>query len=217
MSPVTRAASNVAFVLALLFFIPFVTQVAALAVGVYAVARKRLPNERVTLAWLSIVLSALVLPCWLVLFSTVTSFVSSARMFTAPPYAQPTPDEDWLVTGDLARQAERVFQAASAYYRDFGKWPDDLGVLVGRTLPRGFTLSPRLTYRPVPPSEDASTTWVLVVSDDLEHDLDGNRLADPRRLVVRLNGVIDLLPSAQVGALLATQPAEKSTGDGDRP
>ena len=215
--PTTRPAANVAFVLALFFFIPFVPQVMAIGVGVYAVARKRLPNETVTLAWLAIALSALVFPCWLLLISTLTSFVSTTRVFTAPPYAQAPLDEGWMVTSDLSDQMERVFDAASAYRRDFGEWPDSADVLVGKNLPRGFRLSPRLTYRPVPPSETGSFTWPLLVSDEVQYDAFGERFETPHRLVLRLNGRVEALPNAQVETLLAEQPSAELIHGPDQP
>ncbi len=218
-APTTRAAANVAFVLALLFFIPFVSQVVAIGVGLYAVARKRIPNERVTLAWLAIVLSALVFPCWLLLISTVTSFVSTARtrIFTAPPYAQAPLDERWMVTSDLSDEMESVFNAASAYRRDFGKWPSSVDILVGKNLPSGFRLSRRLTYRPVPPSETRSFTWVLLVSDELQYYAFGERFETLHRLVLRLNGRVEALPSAQVETLLSGQPLGGAIGESNEP
>lgn len=218
-TPTTRAAANVAFVLALLFFLPFIPQLIAIGVGLYAVARKRLPNERVTLAWLAIVLSALVFPCWLLLISTVTSLVSTARtrIFTAPPYAQAPLDESWMVTSDLSEQMERVFNAASSYRRDFGKWPSSVDILVGKNLPRGFRLSPRLTYRPVPPSETRSFTWVLLVSDEVHYDLSGEQFETAHRLVLRLNGRVEVLPNAQVQTLLAEQRPAESILEPDQP
>lgn len=218
-APTTRAASNAAFVLALLFFIPFIPQVIAIGVGLYAVVRKRLPNEKVTLAWLAIILSILVLPCWYLLISTVTSFVSTTRtrIFSVPPYAQSTADDGWLVASNLTNQMERVFHAASAYRRDFGKWPNSVDTLVGKSLPSGFKLSPRLTYRPVPPSQDRSTIWILLVSDDVQYDLAGDQLPEPHRLVLRLNGRVETLPKTQVENLLAAQPLGKSVAEPDEP
>jgi len=206
--PITRAASNAAFVLSLLFFIPFVPQVLAIGFGLFAVSRKRLPNERVTLAWLAIVLSGLIFPCWIVLITSVTSFLSTLGTFTAPPYAQSVLDGNWTAASKLTEEMERVHAAASAHRRDFAAWPRNLDTLIGSNLPHGFKLSHRLTFRPVPPSQVKSTTWVLLVSDELNHDIEGNQLGQPHRLVLRLNGRVEVLPASQVETLLAEQPLE---------
>jgi len=204
----TRAATNAAFVLSLLFFIPFVPQMLAIGFGLFAVSRKRLPNERVALAWLAIVLSCLIFPCWILLITTVTSFVSTLGTFTAPPYTQSVLDGNWTATSRLTEEMERVHAAASAHRRDFAKWPRSVDTLIGKNLPHGFRLSHKLTFRPVPPSQAKSTTWILLVSDKVRHDIVGNQLGEPHRLVLRLNGRVELLPASQVETLLAAQPLE---------
>ena len=117
-------------------------------------------------------------------------------------------EEAWDETGTLAEQVEQIHHAAAAYYRDFREWPGDISVLVGRSLPHGFKMSATLTYRSVPDSEYESYSWILIVSDVVRHDLDGERLSGPHRLICRLSGKVELLPASQVAALLDTQPVD---------
>ena len=218
---VTRAASIVAFVFGLLFFIPFVTQVLALCTGVYAIARPRRPNERVVLAWIGMAVALVALPGWLYVGKL---FLTAARTatFTMPPPYRPIQEESWEMASALEEQMKRIHRGASAYRRDFGEWPPDVDVLVGRSLPRGFKMPGRLTYRPVPPSEQRSYSWVLIVSDEVRAGPDGELLGRPHRLVCRLGGKVELLPAPEVSALLNSQrtditpaePTKPTTGGG---
>jgi hypothetical protein len=97
----------------------------------------------------------------------------------------------------LAKQMEQVFYAAEAYHRDFDKWPENIETLIGHFLPRGFELSAKLTFRPVPASESNELGWVLVMSEPLQFDLSGGRLHEPRCLALRLSGRIELLDDAE--------------------
>ena len=213
---VTRAASTVAFVSGLLFFIPFVTQVLAICAGVYAIARPRRPNERVILAWIGIVIALVALPGWLYVGNL---FVTAARTatFTMGPSYRPIQQESWEMTSGLVEQMKRIHRGASAYRRDFGKWPPDVDVLVGQSLPRGFKMPRGLTYRPVPPSEQQSYSWVLIVSDEVRAGPDGELLGQPHRLVCRLGGKVELLPAPQVSVLLNTQRTEITPAEPTKP
>jgi hypothetical protein len=208
----------VAFVFGLLFFVPFVTQVVGLSVGSYALLRRREPGERVALAWVGTVLALVALPCWFLIFSALGAAVMSRVTPGGGPAVSPAALDDDLaaaLTGQLANEMERVYHAAAAYYRDFRKWPDDVSVLIGRSLPAGFTLSGQLEYRPVPRSQRRSYTWILIVSDERRYGLDGQRLAIPHRLTLRLSGKRELLPVPQVDSLLAAQPPEGPAGPSD--
>jgi len=106
-----------------------------------------------------------------------------------------------------AEEMEQIHRAAAAYYRDFKRWPDTVDAMSG-SLPPRFALSRQLTYRPVPQFASNSFDWVLIVSEPVQLDRSGNALDMPHRLVLLLNGKVELLPVAEVEAQLGTQPAE---------
>jgi hypothetical protein len=132
-------------------------------------------------------------------------------------------EESWDDTAALVEQMQRLQQAAAAYNRDFRRWPSDPTVLIGRFLPHGFDISSRLTYRPVPDFEQDSYSWILIVSDAVTGNVDGERLITPSRLICRLSGKIELLPAPQAASLLDAQsadfppakPSTAATGDSD--
>jgi predicted nucleic acid-binding Zn-ribbon protein len=113
----------------------------------------------------------------------------------------------------LAGQMEQIFHAARAYHRDFGQWPESVETLIGRFLPQGFELSPGLTFRPVPPSRGTELDWVLIFSEPVAFDLEGNALDQPHRLRLRLNGEIDLIAEQALGSLVLSG----SDDDGSKP
>ena len=112
-------------------------------------------------------------------------------------------------TDRLAEQMERIHIAARAYVRDYGQWPDGVASMIGRSLPRGFTMSSKLTYRSVPEGQASAATWVLIVSEPLEYNRAGQRLDQPHRLIVRLDGRVELLPVDRARTLLASEEARK--------
>jgi hypothetical protein len=177
----------------------------------------------VRLAWIGVIMSLLFLLCWVYIFF---GSWSTTRVWTA---VRPTPlyvgleEGPWDDTAVLVEQMERLYGAAVAYHRDFGQWPADPGVLVGRFLPHGFEMSGSLTYCPVPDSERQSYSWVLIVSDAVGYNVDGERLAVQHRLVCRLTGKVELLPVPEVATLLDAQsvdaipakPDVAASGNGD--
>jgi hypothetical protein len=214
----TRPASIVAFICGLLLCVPFLTQLLAICVGVYAVGRKQ-PGERIILAWVGIILGVATGACWVVLGVSQGFLVVTAGP-PVPPFAATTGNVEDEGVIYWSEQMARVHRAAAAYRRDFREWPTEIADLAGHSLPRGFALSQGLDYRPPPPSLGQSNSWVLVVSDATENDMNLERLGAPHRLVLRLGGKIELLPASDVENLLATQPmeelsepAEPSSGD----
>jgi len=136
-------------------------------------------------------------------------------------------------TGTLAKHMERIHSAARAYRRDYSEWPASIDPLVGVSLPSGYKMPTELAYRPPPalpptssdlrptssgssltssdrlPASDPLLDWVLVVSEAVDYDRDGNRLAEPHRLILRLGGKMELLPADAVNKLLASQEDEQ--------
>ncbi len=121
------------------------------------------------LAWIGLVLSLVALPCWYLIFTSLSAAITP--LMVAPgPYFGPGDDLEQNLTSQLSDQMERFHQAASAYHRDFRKWPSDPNVLTGRYLRAGFALAEQLTYRPVPAAQSRSFAWILLVSDKLHSD-----------------------------------------------
>jgi hypothetical protein len=202
--PHTRAAPVVSFICGLLFCIPFVPQLVGLGVAVFALLRRRRPEERVGLAWAGLVLCLVAVGVWALVVGVARTRMLATGPVVLPPPAPTYTDDVWEAS-ELADQMTRIHQAASAYHRDYNKWPPDIVPLRGRALPAGFRMSPRLTYRPVPPGEAFSMDWVLIVSEPLKFDQDGEPLDQPHRLLLRLNGRIDAHPEAEAQNLLRSQ------------
>lgn len=211
--PTTRPASTAALVLGLLFFVPFVTQIAALIFGLVAVFRPRRENERVAAAWIGMILSCVALVAWMGLVPLGLGSVRSVAVFRqfGPPAPAAYEDESDR-TEQLALEMGQTHAAARTYRRDFGTWPASMAELRTHSLRAGYVLPKELTYRPVPEPNPKMLDWLLLVSTDLRFDQEGKRLGRPHRLVLRLSGVIQLLESELVQAELDTD----STGSAPR-
>jgi hypothetical protein len=188
-----------------MFFIPVVTQIAALVVGIVAVARQRKPKERVTLAWVGIAIAVVALGGWFVIISGLVIPAVRMTVVGVPPAYVLDSEEDWSATGTLADAMKRIHQAASAYRRDYGSWPDEVELLIGKSLPLSFSVPKELTYRAVPAQEQRSYSRILLVSEPVRYDLGGQLLDEPHQLVCRLGGKVELLPVAG----LTVEPAEQ--------
>lgn len=201
----TRAASIIALICGLVFFVPFITQVLAIVFASVAIFRRRLPNERVAVAWVGMALAAVTFVGWFAVFRTVASRAASTAgpWVAAPAWNQPgsTTPEDFK-PGEWSGIMKTTHDAVSDYYRDFRKWPPDLKTLVGRYLRQDFQLPGELIYRPLPDVETDDQSFVLMVSDETLYDLDNKRLDTPQRLILRLSGKIELLPTDEVEKLL---------------
>ena len=201
-----------ALVLSLLFFIPLLTQVAALAVGLVAVCRRRQEHERVTAAWVGIILALGALAAWVFI---VPAAWNRARMFSLGPMVFPGPlaedtGEADLDTSELKAQLERIHRAVAAYRRDLGHWPANVDSLVGHSLPRGFKLSRQLEYRPPREGGETDWDWVLVLSGVVVQDAEGEALTSPRKLILRLDGRIELLTEDEAKTLCAPHDTNSS-------
>ena len=200
-------AAIVAFVFGLLFFIPFVTQIIAVVAGSYALSTRK-TGQRLVLAWIGVVLAALALVGWIAVFRSATTSVRTSFTMSGAPYASPGEPEAWQRTETMTAMVERIQRAATAYHRDFGEWPASLEALAGHGLPQGFRIPEDITYRAVPRTGGNHLDWLLVVSDEVSVDKQGNRLPEPHRLVARLDGGVELLPAKAVLELLDAQPIE---------
>lgn len=207
-----RAASIVCLVCGLLFFVPFVAQAVGLAVGAIAVFRRRAENERIAAAWVGITLCLLALVGWTAGLASLTR-IRKAGIFTMPTPVYDSSDQpEWHKPMDWATELERLHQAASAYRRDFDRWPSSVADLRGHSLPQSYQLPDDLTYHPVPEGEADRFDRLLVVSEGTYYDREAVRLVNPHRMVLRLSGRIEMLPLDQVDALLAGQPSVEPAG-----
>ncbi len=190
------------------FCVPFLTQVFGVCFGLFALLRRRLPDERVGLAWVGLLFSIIAIFGWTIVLTlyAIRTPVTTTTIRTWPPPPPVPVLDDLMETSDLSDQMRRIHGAATAHHRDYRKWPDRVEPLVGRALPHGYTMSSKLTYRPVPASEEFSNTWVLIVSDPVDYSEEGEKLDRPHCLVLRLSGKIELLPERDIQQLLATQP-----------
>jgi hypothetical protein len=214
-----RAASIVCLVCGLVFFVPFVTQAVGMVAGAIAILRRRLTNERVAAAWVGITLCALGLIGWTAAISALRS-MKGTGLFSMPT-AMPAVDNEWSKPGDWKTELETVYRAASAYHRDFNRWPASIDDLGGHSLRKGYPLLKELTFHPVPEAEALNFDRLMIVSDVTQYDQDANDLLRPHRMVLRLGGTIEVLPAEEVARLLAAQtPApshEPPPGDGSPP
>ncbi|UCF34931.1 MAG: hypothetical protein JSV78_06410 [Phycisphaerales bacterium] len=112
----------------------------------------------------------------------------------------------------LAKEMEQVFHATQAYYRDFNKWPESIEALVGHSLPHGFELSDKLTFRAMPISQGNDLDRVLMFSEPLAFNLAGEQLSEPRHLVLRLSGRIELLDDSEAVSLRPSATSDPSAG-----
>ena len=205
-----RAASIVALVCGLLFFIPFVTQGLALIFGAFAVFRKRLPKERVAAAWVGIILAVLTLLGWVYAITNLPAIRTWGPAFGPTWNEAGSVDNAWLQPSEWSDTMERVYRATATYHRDYHEWPASIEDLKGRSLPTGFTLPDELRYRPAPADSQSDPQWILMVSAETLFNLEADELHTRHRVILRLSGKIEVLPTDEVEALLAEQPLEES-------
>lgn len=206
-----RPASIVCLVCGLVFFVPFVTQAVGLVAGGIAVFRRRLTNERVAAAWVGITLCAGGLIGWTAGITALLSLKGAGGFAGARMARMPTSTafggNEWMEPSDWETELERVYDASSAYRKDFGRWPASIDDLRGHSLPQGFELSKKLTYHPVPEDEMHNFKRLLIVSEVTRFDQEATELPVPHRMILRLGGTIELLPAAEVDRLLTEQSA----------
>jgi hypothetical protein len=200
----------IAFVMGLLFFIPFLTQFGGIISWAVAVFRLRLPNERVALAWVGLVMSLVALFAWALgtylLYNAGPGV--AAPGWIPPPAAAPQLIDEMDLTQSWADKMSRVHKAANDFRRDYRRWPSSMDKLIGAYLRSDFALPEGFAYRPVPSSAQTSTDWILLVSTPVRYDMNGVRVKNEHCLILRLSGKIELLPVPEVEALLAVQPVE---------
>ncbi|MHC5112025.1 MAG: hypothetical protein ACYTHJ_19350 [Planctomycetota bacterium] len=189
----SRTASIVALILGLLVFIPVAPQVVAIAIGLFAVVRRRLPGERVSLAWIGLLIASLALAGWLYLFFVVRAARVTTAVTATPTWAPvattPTEYEAMERVGVWVDAMHRVQVAAGRYHRDYKRWPQSLDDLRGKSLPPKFELPEGLTFLRVA-ADETDLSCPLVESDPSNWNEDGEQVSPPVRLIIPLQGDI---------------------------
>jgi hypothetical protein len=204
-------------VCALLFFLPLVTQILAVCFGALALVRMGKSGGRRGLAIVGITLGLLLGAGWGALLSGLGAWQPGgggmATGYIGTGYYG-SPDQD--------RQAERseliksglesISHAVSAYRRDMGRWPEDLGELVptylsqallDRVDPDGAPEPMRLIVlvADVDPRADRPDR-IVAYSVPVTCDHTGKSFGSPRRWVLLLNGQIEIRDAVAVEAEL---------------
>ncbi len=204
-------------ILGMVFFVPVLTQVLAIALGAAALLRRPSAHplrERSTAAWVGLILGVFFLLVWVYLglrLITLSQTVITMPMtpYIAMPYTGTTGgDLDLQVQSQALHGAlDQVSAAVRRYRNDYRRWPrrtEDLASLylpdsVGELLaPKGPKSAPQLWMAPgVDPDADPPDR-IVAYSVQVHYDLEGERLSAPHRWVLRLDGRIELAPADEV-------------------
>ncbi|MHC4064060.1 MAG: DUF4190 domain-containing protein [Planctomycetota bacterium] len=218
--PPQSGSAIAALVCSLIFFIPLVTQALAVGFGVFALVRKSPDGRRPAAAWAGVILGLLVGLGWTVLLINVSKMVTGGGM-AITPYAttQYGGYGSWGTDSQMRRRQkvvsalERIGQATTAYRRDMGRWPERMDLLVPTYLAmkvlddvdpdRAATDKRLVTWlADVDPNRDAPDS-IVAYSVRIKHNDFGERLQQPERCVLRLNGQVEALPASIVEEKLA--------------
>ncbi len=214
----TRAASIVALVCGLLFFIPFAPAAVAIVFGLIAILRRRLPNERLAGAWVGLLLGVTAIASWLVTCNWTRSpaFTATFRGLGYAGTQLPTPAEEAAagLTDDWASRMERAARAANDYRKDFRKWPESIEVMYGTFLSADFKLPAEVHYHQ-PPEGSTPQGWILLSSEPVHYSRVHEKLSSPHRLVIGIDSQVRCLPAGEVQATLEAQ--EKAVSSNSTP
>lgn len=223
------AAGIASLVCSLIFFIPLVTQALGLGFGVYALVRKPPDGRRPPAAWAGVLLSLLIGTGWTLLLVNFSTMIPGGGRAATPYMGTPYGSYGGSDRSQADKQArrrqkiesglERIGQALAAYRRDMRRWPQRLDALAPTYLSRkvlddldpdrGPTDNRLVTLlTDVDPGADPPEK-VVAYSVRIEYNDFRERLEQPQRLVLHLNG--------QVQALKATAVEESLLRRGHRP
>ncbi|UCG17468.1 MAG: DUF4190 domain-containing protein [Phycisphaerales bacterium] len=242
--PTTSSADGLAvaaLILGMLFFVPVVTQVLAITLGIIALLRR--PGDRPgrggsRTAWAGLLLGCVFLAGWSWLLILVVSTVT--RGFAARPggvvgvgygraYRPVDAASEAAMEESIAARAclEALFSAARAYHLDYRAWPENVDVLtpiylseeMGDTARRQSGAAQELMITMVAgvdPARDPPDR-IIAYSAQVRHDLVGEGLARPHRWVLRLNGRVTLVPADDVNNSPGGPNAASSESSGSPP
>lgn len=217
MQPPPDGLGVASLILGMVFFVPVVTQVLAIALGAAALLRRPTAQSgrgRSTAAWAGLILGVFFLLIWVYLglrLITLSRTVVTMPMtsYMATPYTGAADGEvDLQVESQAMYTAlDQVSAAIRRYRNDYRHWPhrtEDLasmylpasvGVLL---IPQGPKSAPRLWMVPgVDPDAD-SPDRIVAYSVRVRYGREAGPLSVPHRWVLRLDGRIELVPADEV-------------------
>jgi len=204
-------------ILGMVFFIPVLTQVLAIALGAASLLRRLAAHPRraqSTAAWVGVVLGVFFLLVWAYLGMRLIALRRTVVPMPMPPYIA-TPytsaagvDIDLQAESQAMHRAlDRVSVAIRRYRNDYRHWPhrtedlaslylpDSVAVLL---VPRGAQAVPQLwMVSGLDPDADPPDR-IVAYSVQVQYDLEGKTLSAPHRWVLRLDGRIELVPADEV-------------------
>ncbi len=204
-------------ILGMVFFIPVLTQVLAIALGAASLLRRLAAHPRraqSTAAWVGVVLGVFFLLVWAYLGMRLIALRRTVVTMPMPPYIA-TPytsaagvDIDLQAESQAMHRAlDRVSVAIRRYRNDYRHWPhrtedlaslylpDSVAVLL---VPRGAQAVPQLwMVSGLDPDADPPDR-IVAYSVQVQYDLEGKTLSAPHRWVLRLDGRIELVPADEV-------------------
>jgi len=194
----------------LVFCVPVLAQVVAIAAGVVALVQMKHEGRRKGLAVAGIVLGLAFLGGWVFLIGAagwpgMTSFGTGTYLTSA---SRQTLLYEEVDSEQLRTSLERLSAAVSAYRRSMGRWPkrmDDLSltylsltVLELIDPDRSPTVNRLVTFEadvnPLHDRPDRVVAW----SVEWEVDEFGDQLVEPLRWVMLLNGEVKMMPSSEL-------------------
>lgn len=189
--PHMKPVARLAMVCGLLFFIPFVPQIIAIIAGMVALARKPDVNERRGAAWFGLISGIVFLFAWMVLsVFGISAIAMNPARWAATSQPSDNMDEAERV-GFLFDELERLHAKIEAFHRDFHRWPDGARQLAGRYMDASYRLPKELSFRAA--TKDATLDWVVLFSQQVRYNRDGESLTRPQCIVLRLSGKTEML------------------------
>lgn len=189
--PHMKPAARLAIVCGFLFFIPFVPQVIAIIAGIVALARKPEVNERRGAAWFGLISGIVLLFTWMVLSVFGISMITmNPARWTANYQESENMDEAERVAY-LFDELERLHAKIEAFHRDFHRWPDGVRQLAGRYMDASYRLPTELSFRAA--AKDAALDWIVLYSQPVRYNRDGESLTRPQCIVLHLSGKTEML------------------------
>lgn len=182
-------AATTCLICASLFFVPFVSQTIGLVAGTISVFRLRRQRKTMTAApIIGMILCLAALVGW----TAILQSVWSAPMPAFTPRAMPAnpQQEDESVAAKVVNDAHlmtRIALAASAYKRDFGRWPQSISELTSTILPPEIELPDTVRFIVVDPHESRLDTTLLIRQPAM-WDAEGKKLDQPHQLVQPIVG-----------------------------
>ncbi len=215
-----EGAAVASLICSLIFCVPVLAQVVAIAAGVAALVQMRHEGRRKGLAVAGIMLGLLFLGGWVFLIGKAgwpgtTSIATRTYITSTGRQTEVYEDVD---AEQLRASLERLSAAVHAYRRDMGRWPArmdalsptylNLAVLDQIDPDRAPTANRLVTFEadvdPLHDRPDRVVAW----SVEWEFDEFGNQVEEPLRWVMLLNGEVKTRPSSELELNQESETAE---------